>query len=860
MIGRTVSHYRIVSKLGEGGMGVVYKAEDTKLQRTVALKFLPAHAVEDDRKQRFLQEARNAARLQHPNICPIYEVDEVDDQLFFSMAYLEGPTLARHVAGRGLPVHEALDIAIQIASGLEEAHQRGIVHRDIKSGNIIIGLHGHPYILDFGLAISADDIRLTEEGHTVGTPGYMSPEQASGQVVDSRTDVWSLGVLLFEMLTGRRPFVRDQRLAVIHAILNDAPPSLHTLRSEVTPDLQFCVEKALNKNPDLRWQSAREFASELQLIRDGQVSHPTMSMLVSTVGTTAIAAPVPAKSRRFLLAAIAGVPIAGAAAWYGWNSRTIAPAVPDQKHIAVLPFEVIGHDPGLQAIVDGLVEVLTARLTQIEFPGKTMVVPASEIRSRKITSAAQAMQLYGANLVIAGSAQLIRQTVQFTVTLVDPATMRQLGARTFDTDSVNPISLRDSALTEILGLLQVQFSRSDRKKANRGETDNPGAYADYLKATGYISRYDKPGNIDLALTNFQNAIQKDPRYALAYSGMAVACLRKLDLTNDKQWAEQAIKNAERATQLQPDLPETHTKLGAVYGYVGREVEAIREFQKSLQLSPGNGEVYRDLAPVLENQGRFTEAEAMYTESIAKRPDDWYGLLLFALFLERRHRYQEAEPLFRRAIELTPNNPIAYRVLGGSYRIQGRYPEAADQLQKALTIEPVASVYNALGFTLYYQHRFPEAAAAIEKALDSDPARYVFWGNLGMIYKEIPGKETEAVRALNRAIEFGNKLSVSTPKNYILRADLAEYHARLGQAQPAIEQLEVIPSAVRERYLTRFALVYELIGQRGKAVACLLELPEPTQLNEVKDDPSLKKLWADPELQAKLRAKWKDFKF
>lgn len=836
MIGSTISHYRIVSQLGKGGMGVVYKAEDTRLERPVALKFLPPESLEEQDKERFLREARTAALIHHPNICPIYDVDEVDGQLFFAMAFLDGQTISRLIGGRPMDTRKAIDIAIQIASGLEEAHKSGIVHRDIKSNNIVVTERGHAYILDFGLALRPGSSRLTATGGVIGTPSYMSPEQAQGQAIDHRTDIWSLGVVLFEMLTGRLPFQRDRDIAVVHAIVHDPAPSISR-----PAGLQHILEVALAKDPAQRWQTAREMADELRRVQGTAVSQGDMS-------TVTMLMPVK-RSRRWLLAAAVVSMVLLAVVAYYWQRGT---AVKEQ-HIAVLPFEIIGGDEGVRAIADGLVETLTSKLTDMEqFHGKLLVVPASEIRASKIGSAAQARRMYGANLVVTGSAQRLQSLIQFAVNLVDPVKMRQIGARSFDFDATNAILLRDTALNGVLGLLEFQLTPAAQRSIRQGETSNSSAYAEYLKGRGYLVRLDIKGNIDLALDSFLNATKKDPQYALARAGLAEAYMRKATLTADKYWSDKALENAEQAVQIDQNLAAAHTNLGEVYARRGREDDAIREFQQALNLSPQNADAHRELAIVYANLGRFQEAESSYLEATKRRPTDWLTYIHLARFYRQRGRYSEAESVYQRAKVLTPDNAIIYRNLAAVYRAQGKYSNARAELQTALKIEPDPRAYSALGVAYYYEHRFQEAASAFEAAIDLDSSSYTAWGHLGMVYQRIPSQKGRVQSALRKAIELGEKWVEFTPKDYDARANLAEYWARLGETKNANEEITKIPENLRPLYSSRILLVYELLGMRQKALDCVRDLKDPAVLNDIKNDPDLTVLWSEPSVQETVR--------
>ncbi len=516
MIGKTVAHYRIVDKLGEGAMGVVYKAEDTRLERLVALKFLPIDNQDGGvSRERFLREARAAAHIHHPYICPIHEIGEVDGQLFFAMALVEGASLREKLKGGPLDIDEAVELAIQIANGLQAAHENGLVHRDIKSNNIAVDRQGNACILDFGLALRSTESRVTLPGTCIGTPAYMSPEQALGKEIDARSDLWSLGVVLFEMLTGRLPFKGERDLGVMYAIVNQEPASATSIRREIPDVLQTILDKALAKDPKDRYQTATEISNDLRTVRESASSH------TRTMAVVAEPAPrVPVLSRRTMLIG-ASVLVLLAAAVLAWRMMT-----PASKNVAVLPLEVIGGDEPTRVLADGLVESLTSQLTQLErFQGKLMVIPASEIRSRHITSAADAARAYGANLVITGSAQHLGDRVQFTLNLVDAKSLRQIASRTIDYDAANPIALRNDAIGKAVDILSISVAPAASKALKAGETSSSAAYAQFLVGSGYLARYDIHGNLPRAIESLKNAVQLDPQYAVAWAELARAYVR-----------------------------------------------------------------------------------------------------------------------------------------------------------------------------------------------------------------------------------------------------------------------------------------------------------------------------------------------
>lgn len=856
--GDVISRYRIISRIGAGGMGVVYRAQDTRLERHVALKFLPREGFTQQSKSRFLNEARAAAKARHPNICPIHDIEETEGELFLVMAYIEGETLQRRIQRGPLAISLVIDLASQIVAGLACAHGLGIVHRDIKSGNIMLDSNGHASILDFGLALAPDATRMTDPGASSGTPAYMSPEQIRGRELDARTDLWSLGVVMFEMLTGELPFRGDRTPILMHAILDTPPSSISSLRSDVPPDLERIVERALVKHPAGRWQTASDLAMELKRLS----GTATVSVPEATATQTIAIPSIGAKSRsQTRIAVIVVAVILALAAGFGLYRyrHGVAPtpatlasstSVPTAARlVAVLPFQAIGTESETQAVADGLVEILSTALTDPRFRGAVTAVSPSDLRSRRIASAEEARRVYGVNFAVTGAAQQVGDKVEFTLNLVDTATLRQVASRNFIYDPKDPLVSRDQAVVQVARMLNLDAPSAVNSLAASGATAAPGAFPAYVEGRGFLARYDLPGNVDRAIASLSSAIRQDPKHALAYAGLAEAYWRKATLTGDKHFSTLANQNAEYAVHLDGGLAIAHTVLGYVYLDAGRQQDAIVELQRAMNLAPTNAEAPRKLAEIYKKLGRFNDAEALYATSIKSRPTDWYGYLLLGVFYYERERYPEAEAALNQAKALTPDNDLVREDLAGIYRMHGRYKESIAEYQEALRIHSSAFSYAGLGGAYFYEHRFPEAVAAVEAAIDLDANEYRYWGNLGIYCRWAPGNESKSAPALRRAIELAAKVENTTKSDYAVHANLAEYRARVGEAKAALAEIEHIPPPARGPFTTRLAIVYELTGHRDMAVNVIRSnLKSAASLNQIKDDPDLAALWRDGGFQ------------
>jgi serine/threonine-protein kinase len=854
MIGEKISHYRIVEQLGEGGMGVVYKAEDTKLERMVALKFLPLQATgSKEEKSRFVNEAQAAARLNHPNICTIYAIEESQGKAFIAMEYIEGLSLKEKIESGPLSLDKAVDLVIQVAEGLREAHKKGIIHRDIKSANIMVTEDGRAKIMDFGLAKLAGRTQLTKSGTTLGTVAYMSPEQARGQGVDHRTDIWSLGIVLYEMLTGSFPFKGDYEQAVIFSILNEDPVPMTNVSNDIPLELERIVNKCLQKEPAERYQTVSELDADI-IRAAGDMGW------VDSTRLKAISKPRYSGLRlnRKLTIALAGVimvVLLSLLVPVGWRvMKNWLPfgGVPAQKHLLVLPFTNVGGDPHNQAFCDGLVETLSSKLTQLEqFQGSLWVVPASEVRRGGIESASQAQQAFGVNLVVSGSVQRIDDRFRLTLNLIDAKTLRQLSSSVIDDQMSNISILQDESVIKIAEMLNVELRPETRSVLAAGGTTVPDAYDFYLQGRGHLQRYETTENIDTAIGLFKQAVAQDSLYALAYAGLGEAYWRKYELTKDSNWVEKAQAFCTRSIKLNDLLAPVHVTLGIIKNGTGRYEDALNEFQRALQLDPVNSDAYRGLARTYVALGKIVKAEATYKKAIKLRPSYWAGYENLGWFYYSYGRYAEAERMFSRVTELTPDNARGYYSLGAMYYLTGHYDSAASLFEKSIAIEPTAQAYSNLGTTYFFLTRYADAVEMYEKAIDLGENQYIIWGNLADSYRYMPGRSEAAREAYQRAVELAEEQLVINPNDAQLRSSLAVYYANLGNHNKALDEITWARKLAPENVTVLFkrVLIFEFAKLRDQALEALQEaLQHGYSIEEVRNHPDLFELRKDPRYQ------------
>lgn len=867
MIGKKMLHYEVLEKLGEGGMGVVFKARDLRLSRDVALKFLPLQsAMSDEIEERFLHEARSVARLNHPNICQIYAIEEPEGKPpFIVIEYVEGETLQtrfrkrKEQASRPDP-DEVLPYAVQIARGLEVAHAQGIVHRDIKSANIMVTEANEVKILDFGLAKMAGTGPLTLPGSTLGTTAYMSPEQVRGEDLDPRSDLWSFGVVLYEMLSGSLPFGADYEHAVMYAIVNQDPLPMRGQEHDVAKQLEAIALRCLAKDPADRYPSASALLTELLALTNGRSGEPA-TQTHDGVPTRSVPRPAAAQapaaslfSNRPLVAGVgvlAGILLIGAVAMiFGLGGMKGSALGPDEAyvHVAVLPFTNIGADPQRQVFSEGLVETITSNLTQMgQFQTDLWVIPADEVRSFNVSTAREAERIFGVNYVITGSLQPIGDRLRLTVTLIDSKNLRQLNSSVIDVNATDVLMLHNQSVERLLAMLDVELQSDERDLLRAGGTSVTEAFEPYVQGLGHLQRYD----VERAIGAFGAALALDSDFALAHAGLGQAYWRKFESTRAPVWIDRAVAQVQRASDLNPTLAQVQITEGLIYTGTGNYERAIRNFTRALTSDPANAEAYRGLASAYEAVSDMAGAEDTFLRAIRLQPRYWSGYNALGAFYARTGRYEEAKAQFREVIDRSPHNHRGYMNLGSMHYFTGDTESARVMWEESMAVEETYSSASNLATLYFVEERYEDAARMYETALQIDDASYMVWGNLGSAYHAMPGGEERAREAYAQAIERALAEHEINPNDPDVIASLAGYHVMIGEEARAKDYIQdaltMAPENASVLYVA--ATTFERLGEREQALQYIERaIDRGYSRSEITAQPELRALIADPRFE------------
>jgi serine/threonine protein kinase/Tfp pilus assembly protein PilF len=739
MIGQTISHYKIVEKIGAGGMGVVYKAEDTKLKRTVALKFLPQHlSMSEEEKKRFIHEARASAALDHPNICNIHEINETEDgRLYIVMACYEGESLKDRIKKGPLGIDDALDIARQIAEGLHKAHQKDIVHRDIKPANIFITSDGLVKILDFGLAKLRGQTRLTKAGTTMGTIAYMSPEQAQGEGVDQRTDLWSLGVVLYEMVTGELPFKGEYEQAIIYSIMNEEPGAAGALREGVSETLQAILDRALAKDAAERFQTAAEFRYKLQEESGTARLLPPFRIFPQKRKTMIISA---ALSAVLIVLAIAGVK------FFSGKKSAI-------HSLAVLPFQNLSGDAEQEFFVNGMHESLLTELSKIKalrVISRTSVLQFKEAK-KSIPEIARELNV---EWIIEGSAVQVGDTVRINAQLIDAEADHHLWAENYDRPYRDVLNLHSQLARDISREIKITLAPEDEARLAKKQNVNPEAHKLYLKGQYLWNKYT-PADLQKAREHFRQAIKLDPRFAPAYTGLfrasfdlAQTLLPPTDQEAIKKAKEEARYAAQKAMELDSGFSEAHTALATIRHYFDWDWEGARKsFERALELNPNDVTALIRYADYLLALGEHDKAirlgeKAVTLDPLAPAPQWFLSVVLY-----HNREYDRSSEICKKNLEFNANSYHDLMMMGWNMFLKGDIQKAQHwwaDMHECYGNKELAEIFRT--------STWEEASRAwLDQALSENPPFFANPDTIAWVYAVL-GKKEEAFRWLERGIQ------------------------------------------------------------------------------------------------------------
>src|SRR5580700_4795022 len=784
--------FRIEKLLGAGGMGKVYKAFDKELSRTVALKTLLPELVSDHLlTQRFKQELLLASKISHRNILRIHDIGEVDGVKFITMAFIEGKDLNQLLKEElPFPLERSLKIARQLCEALDAAHSEGVVHRDFKPQNVLVGNNDHVYVSDFGLATSPETAKMgmTRTGAVMGTPRYMSPEQVEGKPVDSRSDLYALGLVLYEMVTGATPFSGESTFQLMYQRVQLMPKDVKLVNPALPDYVARVIMHCIEKDPAKRYQSAKAILADLDAgrspayspTRTVQINLPVVEKLwwyVSGGGVLLLIGlffAIP-KTRHWVFAA----PTAGTPS----SITSGLPSLSQGKFVAVLPFRVLGDQSSLGYVADGLVEAMSAKLFQLKEVRLASSTAAAKIDPK--TPLLQVAKELGVNLIVYGTVQGSGDNLRVTVNLENVAENHLVWSQEFAGMTGDLLTIEDHIYTRLMDELESKPSDEEIAADAAQTTENVEAYNQYLKGRNALGGSPDEQNIQVAMNYFNGALQRDPGFALAYTGLADADLMMYNEKKDKYWSEKAVEAAKQAARLNDKLPEVHVALGSAYAATGQNVQAIAEHKRALELAPNSDGAYRRLGNAYRANGQKEEALQALEKAVEINPYYWNNLAALGKAYFAFGESDKAVKIFLQIIQLEPDNPAGYNNLGGVYLNLGRFEESIPVFQKSLQMQPSGDTYTNLGTAFFYLKRYSEALSMFEKAVEMSPEDETNMGNLADGYRWA-GDRVKAQATYEKAISLAYKELRVNPRDASVVGNLALYYAKKGDPQQAKE--------------------------------------------------------------------------
>lgn len=768
MIGQTISHYKILEKLGEGGMGVVYKAEDVKLKRVVALKFLPHHltrqteggqAANETERARLLQEAQAAAGLNHPNICTIYGIEEDSGEQFIAMEFVDGVTLRQKISGRGdvsspalqgevtspLQVDNVIAYAIQIGEALQEAHSKGVIHRDVKLDNIMLNSKSQIKVTDFGLAKLKGSLKLTRTSSTVGTLAYMAPEQIQGAETDARSDIFSFGIVLYEMLTRHLPFRGEHEAAMMYSVLNEEPQPIQKFLPEISSELVHVLNRSLEKDPGDRYQNVSEMVIDLRRLKKESTR---VSRTIQIEGESS-AMSRKRWSTRWVIPAISVLVLTAILVTYFLFFSAPKPI----DSIAVLPFVNVGADPNTEYLSEGLTENLINNLTKLS---KLRVVPRSTVfhYKGKESDPLKVGRELNVRAVLTGKITQRGDNLNIQTELLDVKEEAQLWGEQYNRTISGMLTLQGEISKEVARKLRLRMSGEEEKQVGKHVTENSEAFQLYLKGRFYWNKR-RAEDLKKAVDYFNQAIDKDPSYALAYAGLAqtYVILPQYAGVSPKEFIPKGEAAAKKALEIDETLAEAHAVLGLIqYTYEWDWAGAEREFKRAIELNPNSPTNHQWYNIWLSSQGRLDEAMKEIKRAQELDPLSLIINVNVGDVLRLMRQYDKAIEQYRMTLELDPNFPIAHIWLGSIYEQKGMYDEAITEFQKVRALVGNSPFgLSSLGHTYALVGRRSDALKVIDELQELSKHGYSVAFDIALVYTGL-GEKEKAFEWLDRAYE------------------------------------------------------------------------------------------------------------
>jgi serine/threonine protein kinase/tetratricopeptide (TPR) repeat protein len=801
LVGRRLLNYQVIERLGAGGMGEVYLAEDLRLGRRVAVKRVHQSLENDPHGTRLMLEARAVARLNHPGIAMIYDVFEVDNRGHIVMEFVRGQNLTARIGGKELPFETVLELAIQITEALVHAHENGIIHRDLKPANVHLTTDGRVKLLDFGIAKLQSDRILPGETTLaetslpalMGTPAYMSPEQLLQRPVDPRTDIYSLCVLFFEMASGRPPFIEERFMELAAAILTKPVPSLKEFRPDV-PD-RFCdlIKRGTEKSRDDRWSSMAHVYRELRAIKD------------------------------------------------------LAPLTIDEPRramvVAILPFRNATGDAANDFIGTGICEVLIANAARL--PGLTVLSRGSVLQYNNADRDLKRISHeLGATCAVDGSYQRFGDRIRVTAAMIDPRSDRVLWSDHVDGVLAGIFEIQTTLGERLLAALQPGNAPEPRSRP-RFPTESVSAFTKYARARVLLERPDVPGNIDRAVELLERALKEDSRFALAHAALGEAYWNRYRHSSEPHWTLKALSCLTEAMRLDPVQPDIRRTLAQIYRGTGRNEEALEELRAARVAEPQSDETHRYLGEVLFDLGRRDEALDCFEQAIRLRPDFWENHRGLGSAWYRMGEYDRAIVAFSRVVELQPDSAWGFQMLGTVYHAIGQIDLALLNYERSMTIAPTGTAAANVGTIWYARCDYAQALNSYELAIKLRPNNPVYYRNRGDAYIKL-GDEEKAKSSYQRAVELMEELIRVNPKDAEGLSRLAVYEAKLGRIHAACQHADQAsasePLGVEIMY--RRGVVFALAGKMTEAAASVkLAVDRGFSFTLVEQDDDLQQLRA-----------------